>query len=101
MIPLLAFLGGAALGVLTVWSISRAVARLKPTSTGSRLWILGSGLPRWVLTAGLLMLPWRHSALTGFLALGGFWVGRLATLLLLNWRWTAHAPDQAGGMDGD
>lgn len=101
MIPLLVLLGGVALGALTVWSIARAVACLKPAPTGSMLLILGSGLLRWVLTAGLLLLAWQHSTLTGLLAVGGFWAGRWVTLLVLNRRRAAHALDQSGGMYGD
>jgi hypothetical protein len=77
------FLAGAAIEVLNAWTRRLAAGQLTPgRRAGSVGWFVGGFFLRVILTAGVLVLAFRHNFVSGLLA----WLGYYLCRMFLIWR---------------
>jgi hypothetical protein len=77
------FLAGAAIEVFNAWTRRLMVGKLDPEQRARSMgWFAGGFFLRVVSTAGVLALAFRHSLVSGLMALLGYYVCRTA----ITWR---------------
>jgi len=93
------FLAGAAIEVFNAWTRRRSVDRLSPGQKGRAVgWFALGFAVRVVLTAGVLVLAFRHSFVSGLVA----WLGYYICRTVMMWRTARRLKrdSSAGSKDG-
>jgi hypothetical protein len=81
------FLAGAGIEVFNGWTRRWTAERLMPQQRARSVgWLAGGFFLRVVLTAGVLVLAFRHSFVSGLLA----WLGYYVCRTVLTWRMARH-----------
>jgi hypothetical protein len=96
------FLAGAAVEVLNAWTRRRMVDQLAPDRRMRSVgWLTGGFFLRVVLTAGVLVLAFRHSFASGLVAWLGYYVCRTVLVMRMSRRMSQRSKRPSAKSDLD